>query len=345
MTKELLEMMRQEESNLQENEKVGRVTQVIHDQLQLMTDCGLEKATLTGKMAYEGFYPGIGDYVVYKTTEDKSLNFVLRILERRTALTRKVAGTKSDEQVIAANMDYVFIVMALNNDFNLRRLERYMIAAWSSGATPVLILTKRDLCDDLDEKLILIEDITIGVEVLAISVVEGINMDTLDKYLNKDTTIALVGSSGVGKSTLINYLADDYVMKTDGLRDDDKGHHTTTYRKLIVTPRGMFIDTPGMRELSLHDQSDGFSHEFSDIETLGKACKFADCQHVKEPGCAIQEALESGVLQQDRYKSYLSLKKELRHQKRKILAKEKQIEKKSNIKKKKPREKTWQIIG
>lgn len=345
MTKDLLEIMEQEEKNIKKDEKVGRINQVIHDQVQIMTIDGVEKGILNGKMTFEGFYPAIGDYVVYKTSEDKSLNIVLRILERKTALTRKVAGTKSDEQVIAANMDYVFIVMALNSDFNVRRLERYMIAAWSSGATPVLILTKKDLCDDLEDKLALIEEITMGVEVIAISVVDQVNLESLDQYLNKGVTIALVGSSGVGKSTLINYLADDYVMKTDGLRNDDRGHHTTTYRKLIVTPRGMFIDTPGMRELSLHDQSDGFSHEFTDIEDLGKACKFSDCQHVKEPGCAIQNAILSGTLQEDRYTSYLNLKRELKHQKRKILIKEKQLEKKSNLKKKKPREKTWKIIG
>jgi ribosome biogenesis GTPase len=323
------------------NEQVGRVTQLANNYFKLMTEEGEISAIMTGNRQDHGFYPAIGDYVVYTSTEDKSLNLIKRLLSRRSSLVRKVAGQKSDEQVIAANMDYVFIVMALNNDFNVRRLERYMVAAWSSQATPVVILTKMDLCDDLEERLLSIESQTLGVDVIPVGVLDQMNLEALTPYLKEENTIALVGSSGVGKSTLINYLAGQEVMKTDGLRDDDRGHHTTTYRKLIATPRGMFIDTPGMRELSLYDQEEGLNHEFSDIEQLSETCRFSDCKHEREPGCAIRMAIEEGLLDEERYHSYLNLKREIRFQKRKIAMKERQLEKRNQYNQSKPRQKRW----
>jgi ribosome biogenesis GTPase len=330
-------------TQVEEEEKIGRVSGYAQNVFKLFTEEGKVNASINGKMLFENIRPAIGDFVVYKTSDDGTHHRIDRILSRQTALSRKAAGDRFDEQIIAANMDYLFIVMSLNEDFNLRRLERYMVGAWESGATPVIILTKVDLCDDLEDKMELVNSVTFGVTTIAISALEKINIQALDDYNKEGTTIALVGSSGVGKSTLINTLAGKEVMKTDGLRNDDKGHHTTTHREMILTDTAILIDTPGMREFSVTGDESSLNSEFSDIVELSMQCKFKDCQHKKEPGCAIQKALADGDLDHKRLNSYYSLKREMRFQNRKMKQQEhmakKMLEKKQR--KSKPRKKDW----
>lgn len=301
-----------------ENEQVGRVTMYAQNHYKLATEKGIKDAKITGKMIKDNIYPRVGDYVVFEETADGSLCVIQKLLERATCLSRKSAGSTSNEQVIATNMDYVFLVMALNDDFNIRRLERYLIGAWESGAEPVVILTKSDLCDDVEEKIASVESVAFGIPIIAISALEGENIEALDIYNKQGKTIALVGSSGVGKSTLINVLAGKNIMKTDGLRDDDKGRHTTTHREMIFTDKGILIDTPGMREFSNADVSTGLSHEFQDILDLMTQCRFKNCQHHTEPGCAVQEALNDGILSQDRLSNFYNLEREAARQARKM---------------------------
>ncbi len=204
--------------------------------------------------------------------------------------------------------DYVMVVcMALNNDFNLRRLERYLSAAWESGSIPVVLLTKSDLCDDLDLKLAQVQGSAIGVDILTTSALRN-ELDSLLSYMAPGKTVAFLGSSGAGKSTLINRLLGEERLKTGGLRNDDRGRHTTTHRELIILPDGaMVIDTPGMRELGMWDASEGIDTAFADIEELAEACRFRDCTHSGEPGCAVCQAITEGTLSQSRWQSYLKL--------------------------------------
>ncbi len=257
-------------------------------------------------------FPCVGDWVLFDYTTADSKGMIHQVLKRKSVLSRHAAGKKQQEQLMAANIDIVFLVSALNNDFNLRRMERFLTQIYESGASPVFILTKKDLCEDVDEKISAVEEIAMGVPILSVDALHNEGMDQLFPFLKKGQTISLLGSSGVGKSTLINRLLGEEVQKTQSIREDDaKGRHTTTQRELFILPSGgIIIDTPGMRELQLWSSEDAASQTFQDIEELEKQCKFRDCRHSSEPGCAVKKAIETGELSEERYKSFLKLQRE-----------------------------------
>lgn len=242
---------------------------------------------------------------------DADMAIIHQVLPRKSLFIRKAAGTSKVEQAVAANIDTVFICMSLNNDFNLRRLERYLAVTWESGAEPVVVLTKSDLCKNLPQRQSEAENIAIGVNTLTVSCMDPYVRQHLLTHIPEDSTIAFIGSSGVGKSTLINCLLEGNLLATDSLRNDDKGHHTTTHRELLFLSNGaMVIDTLGMRELGMWDTSDGIEQTFADIEKLTLLCRFNNCSHTKEPGCTVRTALENGKLDAERWYSYQKLKAE-----------------------------------
>ena len=275
---------------------------------------GMMQAQVSGKFRYDAKtasdFPAVGDYVMADITSgDRAV--IHNVLPRTSVFVRKAAGKTITEQVIAANIDTVFLCMSLNLDFNLRRIERYLTAAWDSGAVPVVLLTKTDLCDDVATKIAEIERVAIGVDIITTSFAETDSYSQIVPYLKAGKTLAFVGSSGVGKSTLINHLLGEDRLETNGLRGDDKGRHTTTHRELLMLPCGaMVIDTPGMREMGMWDSGDGLSTAFEDIELLAEGCRFKNCTHHLEPGCAVQEAIQSGELSAERFSSYEKLKAE-----------------------------------
>ena len=246
-----------------------------------------------------------------RDTDETGNAIIHHVLSRKSAFVRKASGTSNEEQIVAANIDTVFICMSLNNDFNLRRLERYLSIAWNSGATPVVVLTKSDLCSDIDAHLREVYSIASGCEVLVTSAMHEDGFSQISEHIKAEQTVALIGSSGVGKSTLINRLVGEERLETKGLRSDDRGRHTTTHRELILLQNGgMVIDTPGMRELGMWDVAEGLDKSFSDVEALLERCRFSDCGHTNEPDCAIRSALESGELSTERWASYQRLKQE-----------------------------------
>ena len=296
----------------------GRVLLEHKNLYRVMTNEGELLSSLSGKFKFEHnreAFPAVGDWVVLYQMPGEEKGIIHEVLPRSSQFSRKMAGLTTEIQLIAVNVDFVFLVMSLNHDFNVRRLERYLLAAWDSGATPVVVLTKKDTCEDLEYYIKEVEAIAFGVDIFAVSSVTGEGIDLLGNLLAAHKTGALLGSSGVGKSSLINALSGVEVMAVNDIRtDDSKGRHTTTHRELTLLPQGgLLIDTPGMREFQLWDTSEGVSASFQDIEDLALACRFRDCQHVKEPGCAIQEAIYNGTLKRERYKSYVKLMRELAH--------------------------------
>jgi ribosome biogenesis GTPase / thiamine phosphate phosphatase len=256
-----------------------------------------------------GSMPAVGDWVAVCDAPGGTAA-IEAVLPRKSKVSRKTPWLKAEEHVLVANVDTVLLVSGLDADFNVRRLERYLTAAWDSGADPLVVLTKLDVCDDPD-KLLAAEASAIGVPIFAVSNVTGEGIDELRALLRPRRTFALLGSSGVGKSTLVNRLAGRHLMPTGDLRRDGRGRHTTRHRQLLVLPGGaIFVDTPGLRELQVWEGDvDG---AFADVAELAAQCRFNDCAHEMEPGCAVQEALATGELDADRYASYLKLQRELR---------------------------------
>ena len=272
---------------------------------------------ITGRLrhaAEHGEHPVVGDWVGLR---DGQIDVVL---PRRSKFSRKTPFTEVSEQVLVANVDVAFLVMGLDErDFNIRRLERYLTTAWEGGATPVIVLNKADLATDLDSAVAETESVAFGVPVHVATAVAAEGVDVLLPYLAGAKTGVLLGSSGVGKSTLINALLGDGRLQTGEVRSDGRGRHTTSHRELLVLPEGgVLIDTPGLRELQLWESDGGLDKAFADVAELVNECKFSDCAHDTEPGCAIRAALADGTLPADRWESYLKLQRELAHLERKL---------------------------
>lgn len=295
----------------------ARVALELNHIYRVWTDAGEVLAEATGKLRHEAAgqheLPAVGDWVALRAAPDGSHARIEAILPRTSAFTRKVAGSETKRQVVAANIDTVFLVSALDRDFNPRRVERYLLLAAQSGATPVVILNKSDIAGaHLEEAVAVIREIARAVPVLALSAKSGAGLETLDPYLSAGQTVALLGSSGVGKSSIINTLAGEDLLKTRSVREsDDRGRHTSTHRQMVRLPGGaLLIDTPGMRELQLWDVGGALDEAFDDIDALAAGCRFRDCRHRQEPGCAVKAAAAAGTLAEDRLEAYLKLQAE-----------------------------------
>lgn len=312
-------------------------------------------AEVSGKFRYNSKstsdFPAVGDWVAIKLINECKSAIIYNVLPRKSSLTRKapisggrtvrdidgmkmVFGGATEEQVIAANIDVLFFVMSLDNDYSLKRMERYLTVGWNSGATPVIILNKTDLCTDLNEKLNEIEKISGGVNIHCISAMKNQGIEELRQYINTGKTVGLFGSSGVGKSTISNCILRTETLATGEVREkDSKGRHTTTWRELILLPEGgLIIDTPGMREFQVWLDQDELDIKFEDIKNIESQCKFNNCKHKKEPGCAIKEALEDGTLSKERYENYLKLQIEVGYLNHRINQRDKSLTKREVLK-------------
>ena len=301
----------------------GRVAVQHCGAYDVLTELGELRCDVAGRLYDESSspadLPAVGDWVAVAARPDEQGGTVQAVLPRQTKFSRKTAWQAAEEQVLAANVDVVLIVTSLNEDLNLRRLERYLTLAWESGARPVFVLTKADLAADVDAAVQEVESIAFGVPVVALSNVTGDGLDALRSHLGPGVTAALLGSSGVGKSTLVNTLLGEELLETREIRDDGKGRHTTTRRELVQLPGGaLVIDTPGMREIQLWVADEGLEEAFEDVTDLFGRCRFTDCGHESEPGCAVKAAIADGSLSAERWESYLKLQREMAHLERRL---------------------------
>lgn len=306
---------------IDKNKTIARIIATHKDRYEIACNNGHGFAKIKRGCYYDNpnsIYPTTGDFVLIEWNEYGD-SMIYETLKRESSFSRTAASSDRNrelhnqhEQLVAANFDYVFIMQSLNNNFNINRIERYLSLAWDSGGIPVIILTKSDLVQNVQDYIDEVQSIAFGVDVYAISCINKNGIENIKKYFSKENTIVFLGSSGVGKSTLVNTLYGEEVMKTSEIREEDsRGRHTTTSRNLIMLPNGaMIIDTPGMRELGMWNAESGINKTFSDIECLSQMCKYSNCTHTNEPGCRILEAIENGELQKERFEQYLKLQKE-----------------------------------
>ena len=296
----------------------GRVVFEDNVGFRVQTEYGELQASLAGRLRHEATarqeLPSVGDWVVLKAVPSEMRGIIQGVLQRQSCFVRKAAGAKTEQQIVGSNIDTIFLVNSLNQDFNLRRIERYLTLAWESGSQPVVVLTKSDLCTDVPAKIAQAASVARDVGVHAVSLVDRTGLESLSQYLKFGETVALLGSSGVGKSSLANYFIgfDRQVVKEIRV-SDDRGQHATRRRELILLPQGgLLLDTPGMRELQLWEGSEGVQTTFDEIEELALSCYFGDCKHDSEPRCAVRDALAEGRLGAERFESYMKLQSELR---------------------------------
>ncbi len=297
---------------------VGRVYLENRQSFWLYTKTGEIKADVSGRMSYHADtrsdFPAVGDWVVIRPKEDKSQAIIHAILPRKSKFSRKVSGSSIEEQIVATNIDTVMLVSGLDNDFNLRRIERYLVMVSASGAQPVILLNKADICADVESRIAEVKRIAPNVPIVPLSATQDEQLTDLYRYIKDGETVALLGSSGVGKSTITNHLlgAGERQKVQEVREGDDRGRHTTTKRELIVLPNGgLIIDTPGMRELQLWVSEEGLESSFEDIEAMTAQCFYNNCEHNGTRGCAIEEALNNGSLDNERWASHNKLHKEL----------------------------------
>ena len=304
------------QAHAQQGRLPGRVVAEHRGSYVVATERGEVKAAVSGRFRYDiataEDFPAVGDWVALEPADGRESAIIHDVLLRTTRFARSARGDVGGAQVIAANIDLVLIVTGLDHDFNLRRLERYLALAWSSGAEPIIVLNKADMCDDVAGRVADATLVAPGVPVRVVSALDGVGLDSLTPLLEPGKTVALLGSSGVGKSTIINALLGYERQQTGAVRaDDQRGRHTTTSRELLVMPSGvLLIDSPGMRSVGMWEVEEGLADAFSDIEEFAAGCRFSDCTHIGEPGCAVQQAIVNGSLPAARLESQRRLARE-----------------------------------
>ncbi|WP_246835908.1 ribosome small subunit-dependent GTPase A [Leptospira meyeri] len=284
-----------------------------------LCELGEYSCEISGKFRFntdtKSKFPAVGDWVVTSVIPNEMKAIIHAVLPRKSVFSRKVVGQITEEQVIAANIDIAFIITGLDLNYNLRRIERFLTIAWESNALPVILLNKADLCPEAELRKIEVESVAIGVDVYTLSATQNVGIDILKKYIQRGKTIAFLGSSGVGKSTIINTLLGTEHLEVNEVSElGSRGRHTTTYRELFILPNGgMIIDTPGMRELQVWGDEEGLKQVFDDIEKLSLNCRYRNCSHQNEPGCAVKEAISDGSLDPKRLESFLKMKREFEY--------------------------------